>query len=105
MPEEPPPVKAELLVDGAVHAVELHLTGHFQPLDGRYHWGGRLRADPARPADAESADPLSALVRAGRRDVQLRCAPADPVPARLLEIDPWGNIRFGGTGAPPHGVL
>ncbi|MDG6102711.1 DUF4873 domain-containing protein [Dactylosporangium aurantiacum] len=94
MPEEPRPVKAELLVDGAVHAVRLHLSGHFQPLDGRYHWGGRMSGDPAVPA----------LVRAGRRDVLLRCGPADPVPARLLEIDPWGNVRFGGTGAPPDGV-
>ncbi|GAA1519551.1 DUF4873 domain-containing protein [Dactylosporangium maewongense] len=91
MPEEPRPVKAELLVDGAAHAVELHLSGHFQPLDGRYHWGGRMAGGPAVPA----------LVRAGRRDVLLRCAPADAVPARLLEIDPWGNVRFSGTGAPP----
>ncbi|GAA3252644.1 DUF4873 domain-containing protein [Dactylosporangium siamense] len=95
MPEEPRPVKAELLVDGAAHAVELHLTGHFQPLDGRYHWGGRMTGEPA----------VAALLRAGHRDVQLRCAPAAPVPARLLEIDPWGNVRFAGTGAPPHGAV
>lgn len=94
MPEEPRPVKAELLVDGAAHAVELHLTGHFQPLDGRYHWGGRMTGGSA----------VSALLRAGRRDVRLRCAPAASVPARLLEVDPWGNVRFCGTGAPPHGA-
>jgi hypothetical protein len=95
MPEEPAPVKAELLVDDAVHAVELHLTGHFQPIDGRYHWGGRMIGGPAVPA----------LVRAGRRNVRLRCAPADAVPARLLEVDPWGGVRFSGTGTPPHGTV
>ncbi|GAB3858149.1 DUF4873 domain-containing protein [Dactylosporangium cerinum] len=99
MPEEPQPVKAELLVDGAAHAVELHLSGHFQPLDGRYHWGGRMTGA------ADVPEEISALVRADRRDVQLRCAPADPVPARLLDIDPWGNVRFAGTGAPPHGAV
>ncbi len=91
MPEDAPPVKAEVLVDGAVHAVTVRVAGHFEPLDGRVHWSGRMTA----PSE------LVALLRTGRRDVTLRCTGGEPVPARLAELDPWGGIRFTGTGTPP----
>ena len=33
---------ATLVVGGAEFAVEVDLRGHFQPIDGYYHWYGRI---------------------------------------------------------------
>ena len=90
MPHDEGPVKLELLVDGVVYEVEAHLSGRFEPIDGRYHWGGRLASGPE----------VAALVRAGRRDVTLRGA-GGAVSARLAEVDAWGGVRVSGVGAPP----
>jgi hypothetical protein len=92
MPEESAPVKATLLHGGRAYPVELRLSGHFQPIDGRFHWGGRMSAGPE----------VAALLRSGRRDVSIRgTAGAPDVPARLVELDPWGGIRVTGVGPPP----
>ncbi|WP_433078531.1 DUF4873 domain-containing protein [Dactylosporangium sp. CA-052675] len=92
MPEESSPVKASLLSQGRTYAVELRVSGQFQPIDGRFHWSARMSAGPE----------VVALLRSGRRDVLLAApAGADPVPARLLELNPWGEIRVAGTGRPP----
>jgi hypothetical protein len=92
MPEESSPVKASLVVGGRAHAVELRLAGRFQPIDGRFHWSARMSAGPE----------VVALLRSGVRDVLLvGTADARPVPARLVELNPWGDIRVTGTGSPP----
>ncbi|WBB68526.1 DUF4873 domain-containing protein [Micromonospora sp. WMMD812] len=71
-------------------AVRVHLSGRWEPVDGRYHWGGRIEPDPR----------LTRLLRSGRREVELRIA--DQVrPARLGEVDPWGGVRITGVGDPP----
>ncbi|MET7397091.1 DUF4873 domain-containing protein [Dactylosporangium sp. NPDC005572] len=92
MPEESTVVKATLLAGAESLDVTLRLSGRFDPLDGRYHWGGR--ATGAGVAD---------LVRSGRRAVLLRAGGA-PVPARLVEVDPWGGVRVAGTGTPPYPI-
>ncbi|GIH18428.1 DUF4873 domain-containing protein [Rugosimonospora africana] len=70
---------------------EAHLSGHVEPVDGRFHWGGRLTPDPA----------LAGLVRAGTRSVRVSVGDRPPCEARLGDVDPWGGVRLRGTGRPP----
>jgi hypothetical protein len=83
---------ATLLADGASVDVEVQLRGQFQPIDGRYHWHGRVG-----PSDA-----VDALVEA-RADVTVR-TPHGESPTRLSDRDPWGRYRLTGTGRPPFDV-
>ncbi len=76
--------------DVAGIAVRVHLTGRWEPVDGRYHWNGRI----------EPAEQVARLLRSGCRDVEVRVA-GQVSPARLAEIDPWGGIRVTGVGPPP----
>ncbi|HKT00561.1 MAG TPA: FAD-dependent oxidoreductase [Rugosimonospora sp.] len=83
-----------LLRTGEVDSpVEVSLSGHVEPLDGRYHWAGRIAPYPG----------LAELVRGGRGTAvaTLRIGAGAAVPARLTEVDPWGGVRVTGTGAPP----
>jgi hypothetical protein len=92
MPEESTPVKATLWHGDRAYPVELRLSGRFEPVDGRFHWGGRMTAGPE----------VAALLRSGRRDVVIGgTAGAPDVRARLVELDPWGGIRVTGVGHPP----
>lgn len=68
--------------------VEVTLRGAFSPLDGRFHWYGRV----AR------TEPL-AEVRGGA-GVVLRTEHGEAA-ARLSDRDPWGRFRIAGTGTPP----
>jgi hypothetical protein len=68
------------------------LSGRFEPIDGRFHWNGRISAD----------DRLAGHVRAGRLAATVRVPGGSEAPARLAEPDPWGRIRVTGTGRPPH---
>ncbi|MFI7489953.1 DUF4873 domain-containing protein [Micromonospora echinaurantiaca] len=70
--------------------VRVHLSGRWEPVDGRYHWGGRVEPEPA----------VARLVRSGRRDVEVSIAGLTS-PARLAEVDPWGGVRITGVGGPP----
>lgn len=80
--------------EGLAHVGELtvlvHLRGRWEPVDGRYHWGGRI----------EPVEEVAALVRAGRREVSLRIGDRWAA-ARLAEVDPWGGVGITGIGAPP----
>jgi hypothetical protein len=69
--------------------VDVRLRGRFQPIDGRFHWWGRLAA---------SAD-LDAQHRAGAT-VTLT-TPHGSARGRLSDVDPWGRFRVSGTGRPP----
>jgi hypothetical protein len=80
---------ARLLTDEQGVEVEVSLRGQFQPLDGRYHWYGRVTAD----------DDVDALV--ATRDAVVLRTPHGDAPARLADRDPWGRYRVTGTGRPP----
>ena len=75
-------------------STEATLTGHFEPVDGRYHWYGRLAAN----------DELTAAVGGGNAEGELS-TPHATVPAQLSDIDPWGRYRVAGTSTPPFPVV
>ncbi|WP_200952868.1 MULTISPECIES: DUF4873 domain-containing protein [unclassified Nocardioides] len=87
-PQEAYDGPAMVLVDGTAHPVTVHLRGAFQPLDGHFHWYGRVAV--GTPVDA---------VRSGS-DVTLRTE-AGEAAAKLSDKDPWGRFRITGTGTPP----
>ena len=82
---------ATLLVGEDALDVEVVLTGHLEPLDGRYHWYGRVTKNPT----------VDAAKQAGATDIVLRIPDGEPAPGRLAEHDAWGNLRVTGVGAPP----
>lgn len=69
--------------------VEVDLRGHFEPLDGRFHWYGRIAA----------SEELAAQVQAGQT-VRVG-TPGGTAQGRLSDVDPWGRFRVAGTGRPP----
>ncbi|GAA1530774.1 DUF4873 domain-containing protein [Nocardioides humi] len=80
---------AAVLVAGDVeHPVAVTLRGAFQPLDGHFHWYGRIAATGAVDA-----------VRSGST-VTLRTAHGE-APGKVSDVDPWGRLRITGTGRPP----
>ncbi|GAA1699240.1 DUF4873 domain-containing protein [Fodinicola feengrottensis] len=74
-------------------AVKIELRGYFQPIDGRYHWYGRVAADPA----------VTELVGKGKKDVVIR-TPEGEAAATLSDVDPWGRFRVTGTSRPPFAI-
>lgn len=81
---------ATLVTDDGEVPVEVTLRGLFQPIDGRYHWHGRIARD----------ERVDALGRAGAT-VELR-TPAGAATGRLSDVDPWGRYRIAGVGRPPY---
>ena len=69
--------------------VDVRLRGHFEPLDGRFHWYGRITANQE----------LAGAVRSGQT-VALT-TPQGSGEGRLSDLDPWGRFRISGTGRPP----
>ena len=83
-----------VLVDGERQVeVRATLRGHFQPIDGRYHWYGRLDADQA----------VTDLVEGGRKELLLR-TPEGEATATLSDPDPWQRYRVTGTSRPPFAI-
>lgn len=89
---------AELIAPEATHpvlpplVVRVTVRGVFQPIDGRYHWHGRLAAD-ARVAElGRAGDPVVLATPEGRAE------------GRLSDVDPWGRYRIAGVGRPPFVV-
>jgi hypothetical protein len=81
---------ATLLTGDRSVGVEVTLRGMFQPIDGRFHWYGRLMPSPD----------VDALVEAGAT-VTVRTEHGEAV-GRLSDRDPWGRFRVAGTGRPPY---
>ena len=69
--------------------VPARLTGRFQPIDGRFHWYGRLVASSELEAIGSGASVVVATERGSAT-------------GRLSDPDPWGRLRVAGTGAPPY---
>lgn len=61
--------------------VNARMSGRVEPVDGRFHWDGRIEPD----------ERIAALVRAGLREASL-----EGVPVRLTEVDPWGGVLVRG---------
>ena len=83
---------ARLLTEDRQVEVAVTLRGAFQPIDGRYHWHGRVSRH----------DDVDALMASGAA-VVLRTPQGDAA-GRLSDRDPWGRYRVGGTGRPPFDV-
>ncbi|MBE9375717.1 DUF4873 domain-containing protein [Saccharopolyspora sp. HNM0983] len=77
------------------HEVEADvvLRGHFQPIDGRFHWYGRVQA----------ADGVDAIAGNRKAAVVLR-TPHGEAAGTLSDPDPWGRYRISGVGRPPFPV-
>jgi Domain of unknown function (DUF4873) len=86
--------RAALSADGAQFTVEVRLSGRVEPVDGRYHWAGRIAPHEA----------VTRLFASGVRSAALRIADRDPVPVRLSEVDPWGAVRVTAVSPPPWPV-
>lgn len=73
--------------------VDVVLRGHFQPIDGRYHWYGRVAA-------AEGVDRIAA----GRKAQVVLRTPKGEAAGTLSDPDPWNRYRITGVGRPPYPV-
>lgn len=80
---------ATVVADGHSVTVPARLTGRFEPIDGRFHWYGRLPASPD----------LDAIGAGARVEVTTERGSAT---GRLSDPDPWGRLRVSGTGRPPY---
>ena len=83
---------AVLLVGDQSFDVVVHLDGHLEPLDGLFHWYGRI----------EASAPVAAAKSGGATTGALVIGAGTPAPVRLAEHDAWGHVQVTGTGAPPY---
>jgi cation diffusion facilitator CzcD-associated flavoprotein CzcO len=81
---------ATLTAGGSQFAVEVVLRGHFQPVDGRYHWYGRIAAN----------GDLGSVVGSGRTAAVLATEEGS-APCELSDPDLWGRLRVSGVSTPP----
>ena len=81
---------AVLEVDRSRFDVQVRLRGHFQPIDGRYHWYGRIDAH----------EELAELLGAGKAGGVLTTAEGS-APCELSEPDPSRRYRVTGISTPP----
>jgi Domain of unknown function (DUF4873) len=87
MPPEIYDGPATLTVGGDDHAVRVRLTGHLDPIDGKYHWQGTVFG-------------ATSELPAGSRPVVLT-TDTQTTQARITEQTPWGSYSIAGVGAPP----
>ncbi|HEX6357724.1 DUF4873 domain-containing protein [Actinophytocola sp.] len=83
--------EATLIVDGTSLTVEVVLRGNFEPVDGRYHWYGRIQANPGLSVD-------------GRKPSVVLRTPFGSAAGTLSDPDTWGRYRVTGTSRPPFEV-
>jgi hypothetical protein len=69
--------------------VDVQLRGHFEPLDGKFHWYGRVTADADLSGRHHSGETVTLTTAHGKAE------------GRLSDVDPWGRFRISGTGRPP----
>ncbi|GAA5160337.1 DUF4873 domain-containing protein [Pseudonocardia eucalypti] len=81
---------AVVLIEDVSVPVSVMLRGVFQPIDGHYHWYGRLSAN----------EQLDELVAGKRTEVLLR-TPVGEGRGALADQDVWGRYRIDGQGRPP----
>jgi cation diffusion facilitator CzcD-associated flavoprotein CzcO len=81
---------ATLTIGDARYDVSVELRGVFQPIDGRYHWYGRIARHPG----------LTAALGSARMAGVLR-TPEGSAPGDLSDPDPWQRYRITGASTPP----
>jgi hypothetical protein len=84
---------ATLVVEESELDVHVVLRGYFEPIDGFYHWYGRIRTN----------DELSTLLGGKNRPAVLR-TPEGEAAGQLSDPDTWGRYRIAGTSRPPFSV-
>jgi hypothetical protein len=72
-----------------IHDVRVRLTGHLDPIDGRYHWQGMVF--DTLPDDDP---PQRVRLAVGERTAE----------ARIAERTPWGTYSVVGVGDPPFAL-
>jgi hypothetical protein len=82
-----------LMVEGRELEARATLRGYFEPLDGRYHWYGRLAAD----------ERLTELVGTNRAPAVLT-TPHGSASGQLSDPDTWGRLRISGLSTPPFPI-
>lgn len=87
------PAKLRLADGAASFEVQAELRGKFEPIDGRYHWYGRLAADAA----------LAAAIPRGRASGTLS-TPSGTAECELSDPDPWLRFRISGVSTPPFAI-
>ena len=80
---------AVLTLDDEPREVRVRLTGHLNPIDGRYHWQGTVF--DTLPPEALRRSTAVTLAIDGRT-----------ASARITEQTPWGTHSIAGVGAPPY---
>jgi hypothetical protein len=85
---------ATLEANGRRVEVEVTLTGHFEPITGKYRWYGRVAASPE----------VAELLGDASKKVVLT-TPHGSVETALSDVDPWGRPRVEGFGRAPFEVL
>ncbi|WP_448427971.1 DUF4873 domain-containing protein [Mycolicibacterium sp. XJ2546] len=82
---------AAIRVNNMDHAVRVRLTGHLDPIDGRYHWRGMVFG----------WTPDTALRLPQQVSV---CIDGRTATGRLTEVTPWDTHCVAGVGAPPFAM-
>ena len=82
---------ATLVTGGTQVAVQVQLRGHFQPIDGRYHWYGRIAPNQG----------LHDLLGPGRAQAVLTTSEGS-APCELSDPDLWQRYRVTGISTPPY---
>ena len=80
---------ANMRVDDVDHPVRVRLTGHLDPIDGKYHWRGMV-FDYAPQATPKMPKPVAVTIDDCTAEAQ------------LTEVTPWGTHAVAGVGAPPY---
>src|SRR6202035_1380999 len=84
---------ATLAIGDDRYEVRVELRGVFQPIDGRFHWYGRVAAHDGLAA---ALGPARAAGTLTTPEGQAACEVSDP--------DPWQRYRVSGRSTPPFAV-
>jgi Domain of unknown function (DUF4873) len=82
---------ARLQFGTSILDVQADLRGQFEPIDGRYHWYGRL---------ARHDDLTAAMTGQGRATAVLS-TPDGSADCEISDADPWQRYRVSGISTPP----
>lgn len=69
--------------------VAVQLRGYFEPIDGHFHWYGRIAGNAVLQATTTSGSTVTLETPHGTAE------------GRLSDVDPWGRFKISGIGRPP----